>query len=118
MSKGLKRLRGQKIHWHAIAYAHARTPPDEDTGASRAGCGVCSTRTFRADLFPETLDAVRSFVDEPFADASILPTYFLSRTVKEEGVTVVLSGDGADELFAGYPTYLAQAAARASQPRG
>jgi len=73
-----------------------------------------STRTFRADLFPETLDAVRSFVDEPFADASILPTYFLSRTVKEEGVTVVLSGDGADELFAGYPTYLAQAAARAS----
>jgi asparagine synthase (glutamine-hydrolysing) len=46
-------------------------------------------------------------LDEPFGDASLLPTWFLSRTVRDLGVTVVLSGDGADELFAGYPTYLA-----------
>ncbi len=71
-----------------------------------------TSRTFTKDRFTEILDAVRGFVDEPFADASILPTHFLSRTVKEEGVTVVLSGDGADELFAGYPTYNAQLAAR------
>ncbi|MCO4773617.1 MAG: asparagine synthetase B, partial [Deltaproteobacteria bacterium] len=67
-----------------------------------------TARTFRGDMFGETLDQVRGFLDEPFADASILPTHFLSKTVKEEGVTVVLSGDGADELFAGYPTYYAQ----------
>ncbi len=71
-----------------------------------------TARVFSQDEFTGALEAVRGFVDEPFADASILPTWFLSKTVKEEGVTVVLSGDGADELFAGYPTYNAQLAAR------
>ena len=66
-----------------------------------------SSRVFTRDAFTDALNTVRGFMDEPLADASILPTWFLSRLVKDEGVTVVLSGDGADELFAGYPTYLA-----------
>jgi asparagine synthase (glutamine-hydrolysing) len=45
-------------------------------------------------------------LDEPMADASILPTYLLSNFTREH-VTVALGGDGGDELFAGYPTYLA-----------
>ena len=45
-------------------------------------------------------------LDEPMADASILPTYLLSKFTREY-VTVALGGDGGDELFAGYPTYLA-----------
>jgi asparagine synthase (glutamine-hydrolysing) len=44
--------------------------------------------------------------DEPFADTSILPTFELCRAAKEN-VTVALSGDGADEILAGYPTYQA-----------
>jgi len=42
---------------------------------------------------------------EPYSDASILPTYFLSEFTRKH-VTVALSGDGADELFAGYERYL------------
>jgi asparagine synthase (glutamine-hydrolysing) len=59
----------------------------------------------------ELLPTVADFLDEPFADASVLPTYLLSRFTRES-VTVALGGDGGDELLAGYPTFPADRMAR------
>ncbi len=44
--------------------------------------------------------------DEPIADPVCVPVYFVAKLAKENGVTVVHVGEGADELFAGYPTYV------------
>ncbi len=67
-------------------------------------------RTFSAETVLELLPEVVGWLDEPFGDASVLPTHLLSRFAREE-VTVALGGDGADELLAGYPTFAAERAA-------
>ena len=53
----------------------------------------------------ETIDEIVWHFDEPFADPSSLPTFMLSKMARDY-VTVVLSGDGGDELFAGYTRYV------------
>jgi asparagine synthase (glutamine-hydrolysing) len=66
---------------------------------------------FTPAVMLDTLPTVVDWLDEPFADASILPTYLLSRFTREH-VTVAVGGDGSDELLAGYPTFPADRLAR------
>jgi asparagine synthase (glutamine-hydrolysing) len=54
-----------------------------------------------ADILPVLLE----WFDEPFANASAVPTYYCARLAREHGVEVMLAGDGGDELFAGNPWY-------------
>src|SRR5690606_38639875 len=55
----------------------------------------------------EVLPTIADHLAEPFADHSVVPTHLLSRFARRS-VTVALGGDGGDELFLGYPTFLAE----------
>lgn len=55
----------------------------------------------------DILDDIISYYDEPFGDSSAIPSYYVAKLARED-VKVVLTGDCADELFAGYEKYLAE----------
>src|SRR3954452_24229654 len=97
---------------------------DELAGA-RAVAERYGTRHRELVLRPDAallLPGLADAFDEPFADSSALPTYLVSRLAAED-VKVALSGEGGDELFGGYYTYVADllatrfgAAAAAARP--
>ncbi|MBL94471.1 MAG: Asparagine synthetase [glutamine-hydrolyzing] 1 [Alphaproteobacteria bacterium MarineAlpha3_Bin5] len=67
---------------------------------------------FSSTDFWKLLPEVISFMDEPVADYAILPTYKLAAEARRMGLKVILSGEGGDEIFAGYGRYR-----RAVRPR-
>ena len=80
----------------------------DETGEAQALCKELGLRniskTISAEEFFDSLPAIQYFADEPNANLSTVPLYFLSRLAAQD-VKVVLSGEGADELFGGYITY-------------
>jgi asparagine synthase (glutamine-hydrolysing) len=84
-------------------------PLYDERAAARATARHLGTRHHERVVQPCDSDALRRLVrhcGQPFADASILPTFLLAQFTREQ-VTVALSGDGADELFGGYERYRA-----------
>ena len=81
---------------------------DETAYAARVAQHL-GTQHQRFEVMPSGVDIIDKLVwhyDEPFGDSSAVPTWYLSELTRKE-VTVALSGDGGDELFAGYDRYRA-----------
>ncbi len=80
----------------------------DETGEAKALCEELGLRniskTISAEEFFDALPSIQYYADEPNANLSTVPLYFLSKLAAQD-VKVVLSGEGADELFGGYITY-------------
>lgn len=103
---------GRSVKTFSLGFAE---PSYDERPFARAVARYCGTDhtevEFSAKDADMLLERVGELLDEPLVDSSFLLLYRLSQEARRS-VTVVLSGDGGDELFGGYPTFLADRAAR------
>jgi asparagine synthase (glutamine-hydrolysing) len=95
-----------KVHTFSAQFAEESYDESGDAAelAKRMRTKHVPVRTDEETLL-EALENVSTRIAEPIADAAVLPTFLLARAARDH-VKVILSGEGADELFGGYPTYL------------
>ena len=105
----LTEIMGASVKAFTIGFAHEQY--------NEADYARCAARAFHSNHFeyvvtPEdTYNAIPHLVthfDEPFGNASAIPTYFCSKLAREHGVSTLLAGDGGDEVFAGNERYATQ----------
>jgi len=105
----------QEINTFSIGF---REPSYDESDAARLVARHFGTthheQTFDDGDMLTVLPEVSAYLDEPFADPSVLPTYLLCRFARQK-VKVALGGDGGDELLGGYPTFLATRSLRLFQ---
>lgn len=103
------RARGGRSELQAFCIAFEDASFDESAHARRmsAHLGLAHVEEkLNERALLDVIDEVLDHLDEPLGDHSIVPTYLLCRLASRH-VKVALGGDGADELFGGYPTYRA-----------
>lgn len=107
----MHRATGQRIH--ALTCGWDGVGVDETAEAARlarAQGAVCERVAMGEADFWSLAPRIAAAIDDPTADAAVLPTWMLGRAAREAGLKVVLCGEGADELFGGYARYRKQRA--------
>ena len=86
----------------------------DESPEARLVAETLGTQHLEQTVYPGMVDSIPellTFFDEPFADYSAIPTFLVSKMAAQH-VKVVLTGDGGDEVFAGYPTHVAYKVSR------
>ena len=100
----MSKILGQPVKTATIGF---KEKSFDESAFGRQVASHLGTHHHERVVTPEKIDTIEKLAwhyDEPFADSSALPTYFVSQVAREK-VTVALSGDGGDENFAGYTRY-------------
>jgi asparagine synthase (glutamine-hydrolysing) len=106
---GMRRVQ-PSLRLHTFTYVADDPAISEEGWAARAGAAAGATmhqvRVTAGDLL-EDLDRLIEVQDEPFGSTSIYAQHRVFRLAAEAGIKVMLDGQGADEMFGGYPVYTA-----------
>jgi asparagine synthase (glutamine-hydrolysing) len=101
----MQQVSDRRVQTYTVATDDARF---DESAQARAVANHLGTNHTEIKLDPtamiDQVGNIPEWFDEPFADASQLPTHLVAKSTRAH-VTVALSGDGGDELFAGYPKY-------------
>ena len=111
----MSRLMNQPVKTFSIGFAESDY---NELEYARIVAGKFGTEHHELVLEPDVVDVLEDiawYLDEPFGDSSAIPTYLVSKLAAEH-VTVVLSGDGGDELFGGYDKYRIEGRERVALP--
>ncbi|MCI8396069.1 MAG: asparagine synthase (glutamine-hydrolyzing), partial [Acutalibacter sp.] len=101
ISKGTKKVKTFSVGYEEEKYSELSFAQDF---SKVVGVPNISNKV-SADEFFDAMPEIQYFMDEPLPNPSEIPLYFLAQNARKY-VKVVLSGEGADELFGGYPMYL------------
>jgi len=107
----MSKLAGEPVRTFSIGFP---VPEYDETRYARLVAETFGTVHEEFRVEPDAIEILPRLVwhfDEPFADSSAVPTWYVSQLTRRH-VTVALTGDGGDELFAGYPRYQAVRLAR------
>jgi asparagine synthase (glutamine-hydrolysing) len=97
---------GEQLHTYAIRFVEPGYDESEHAEAvTHAIASVHHVVTADDESLGRALEVVTASLAEPLGDPAVLPTLLLAEAARAD-VKVILSGEGADELFGGYPTYL------------
>ena len=108
----MSRLTARPVKTFSVGFSEADF---DELEPARRVASLCGTEHHELVLEPDVVPLVEDlawYLDEPFGDTSAIPTYMVSKLAAEH-VKVVLTGDGGDELFAGYDKYVVEERERA-----
>jgi asparagine synthase (glutamine-hydrolysing) len=98
---------GQALHSFTVGFAGSDVPderPFARLAAQRYG-SIHHETTLSAEQFRDLLPIYAAHMEEPVCEPPAIALYAVARMAREQNVKVLLSGEGADEAFAGYPEY-------------